>query len=128
MRTRILRVGQLLLVCLLLVGCFPSNPEEKYREAIAAVEGVEDVSVEWHRNGVGDSTRIDISTGTNDPSELRRILDGTLRAFIETTEAGEQTTLGYQVLSEDETVVLTPSDLGPVLATLGDIRRHYGLE
>ncbi|WP_323960321.1 hypothetical protein [Arthrobacter sp. JZ12] len=45
-----------------------------YREAIAAFDGVETVSVEWHRNGVGDST--------------------------------------------------TPSDLGVVLRTLGEIRRY----
>lgn len=122
------RICAVLLLSVVLVGCFPSNPEEKYREAIAAVEGVEDVSVEWNRNGVGDSTWIDIRAGTNDRSELRRILDETLRAFIETTDAGEHTTLGYQVLSEDQTVVLTPSDLGVVLRTLGEIRRYYGLE
>lgn len=122
------RICVVLLLSVVLVGCFPSNPEEKYREAIAAVDGVENVTVEWHRNGVGDSTWIDIWTETNDRSELRRILDETLRAFIETTDIGEHTTLGYQVLSEDQTVVLTPSDLGPVLATLSDIRRYYGLE
>ncbi|WP_323960322.1 hypothetical protein GC088_02415 [Arthrobacter sp. JZ12] len=117
-----------LLLSVVLVGCFPSNPEEKYWEAIAAVDGVEDVGVEWNRNGVGDSTRITVSTSTNDQAELRDILDRSLRAFIETTEQGEETTLSYRVLSQDQTIALDPADLGVVLYTLTDIRRYYGLE
>lgn len=125
---KIPRILATILLALVLAGCGPENPEEQYRDAIAAVDGVENVSVEWNRTGVGDSTRITVSTGTNDSGELRRILDESLRAFIESAGPGEHTTLSYRVLSQNRAVTLNPSDLGPVLQTPGDIRRYYGLE
>lgn len=122
------RSGAAMLLCLTLSGCGSANPEEKYREAIATVEGVQDVTVEWNRNGAGSSTRITVSTGSNEQAELRRILDDSLRAFAESTEPGEYTTLSYRVLSQDQSVTLTPDDLSGTMRGLDEIREHYGLE
>lgn len=122
------RSGAAVLLCLTLSGCGPSNPEEKYREAIATVDGVQDVKVDWNENGAGSSTRITISAASNEQTELSRILDESLRAFAESTEPGEYTTLSYQVLSEDQSVALTPDDLGVTVRGLDEIREHYGLE
>ena len=122
------RVGAATLLCLMLSGCGQSNPEDRYREAIASVDGVEDVVVEWNENGAGSSTRITVTAGSNEQTELRRILDDSLRAFAETTEPGEYTTLSYQVQSLDQSVTLTPGDLGSGMRGLDEIREHYGLE
>ncbi len=125
---RFTRSGAAVLLCLMLSGCGPSNPEEKYREAIATVDGVQDVVVDWNENGTGSSTRITVSADSNDQAELDRILDESLRAFAESTEPGEYTTLSYQVLSQDQSVTLTPDDLGANMRGLDEIREHYGLE
>lgn len=116
------------LALLLLSACGGSSPAGKYKEAISAVDGVESVTVEWARIGAGDSTSIEINTATGDTAELHRILDATVRAFIESVDLYEETTLNYMVYSQDRSLYLTPSNLGPVMRSLSDIREHYGIE
>lgn len=70
---------------------------------------------------------IDIVADTNDRAELERILDESLRAFIESTDEGDATSLNYLVYSQDRSTYLTPNDLGGSLRSLSDIRKHYGL-
>jgi hypothetical protein len=111
------------LALLLLPACGASSPADTYREAISAIDGVERVSVEWARIGAGDSTSIEIDT-----AELHRILDDTVRAFVESADRHEETTLNYMVYSQDRSEYLTPSDLGSVMRSLSDIREHYGID
>ncbi|WP_157359177.1 hypothetical protein [Arthrobacter sp. Soil782] len=116
------------LALLLLPACGASSPADTYREAISAIDGVERVSVEWARIGAGDSTSIEIDTATRDTAELHRILDDTVRAFVESADRHEETTLNYMVYSQDRSTYLTPSDLGSVMRSLSDIREHYGID
>ncbi|GAB3546922.1 hypothetical protein GCM10027404_08030 [Arthrobacter tumbae] len=113
---------------LLLSACGASSPAATYEQAISAVDGVESVTVQWERAGAGDLTFVDVSTATNDPTELHRILDGSMRAFIGSADPHEETTLSYLVYSQDRSTYLTPSDLGPVMRSLSDIREHYGID
>lgn len=117
------------LLCSLLVlpACSAPSPAGEYKEAISAVEGVESVSVEWERAGAGDLTFIAITTATNDPAELHQILDQAVRAFIESADPHEETTLSFMVHSQDRSTSLTPGALGPGMGTLSGIREHYGL-
>lgn len=117
-----------LCTCLLLTAC-ASSPAKDYEEAILAVDGVESVSVEYNRYaGMGDSTFIDISATTNQREELLRVVDDALRAFIESADPHEETTLAFTVHSQDESLSLTPGDLGQVGRTMSDIRKYYGLD
>ncbi|WP_299168336.1 hypothetical protein [uncultured Arthrobacter sp.] len=111
-----------------LSACGSSSPVGKYEQAISSIDGVAEVSVDYaSHGGVGDSADIEIVADTNDSTELQRVLDDSLRAFIESTVTGDETSLNYVVYSQDRSTFLTPGDLGTVLRTLGDIRRHYGL-
>ncbi|SDI05343.1 hypothetical protein SAMN04488693_105180 [Arthrobacter subterraneus] len=117
------------LFCAALTSCSAPSPAHRYQQAISAVSGVADVEVDYARHGgTGDSTDVEIVADTNDSEELQRILDRSLRAFIESTDPKEETSLNYLVYSRDRSTYLTPSDLGTVLRTLADIRRHYGLD
>lgn len=117
-----------MLLCAALSSCGSSSPAGKYEQAISPIDGVAEVEVEHSRHaGMGDSTDVEIVADTNDGTELQRILDDSLRAFIESTDTGDETSLNYVVYSQDRSTYLTPSDLGPVLRTLSGIRRHYGL-
>lgn len=126
---RTARILSAILLCAALSSCAgASSPADKYEQAISPIDGVAEVEVEHSRHaGMGDSTDVEIVAGTNDSAELQRILDRSLRAFIESTDTGEETSLNYVVYSQDRSTYLTPSDLGPVLRTLSDIRRHYGI-
>lgn len=116
------------LLCAALTSCSEPSPADRYQEAISAVSGVVEVEVEYARHGgTGDSTDVEIVADTNDPEELQRVLDRSLRAFIGSSDPKEETSLNYLVYSRDRSTYLTPSDLGTVLRTLADIRRHYGL-
>lgn len=116
------------LLCSALTSCSAPCPADRYQEAISSVSGVAEVEVEYaEHGGTGDSTDVEIVADTNDPEELQRILDRSLRAFIESTDPNEETSLNYLVYSRDRSAYLTPGDLGTVLRTLADIRRHYGL-
>ena len=118
-----------ILLCATLSSCGSSSPVGKYEQAISPIDGVAEVEVEHSRHaGMGDSTDVEIVADTNDGTELQRILDDSLRAFIESTDTGDETSLNYVVYSQDRSTYLTPSDLGPVLRTLSDIREHYGLD
>lgn len=112
-----------------LSSCSAASPADKYEQAISPIDGVAQVEVEHARHaGMGDSTDVEIVADTNDGTELRRILDDSLRAFIESTATGDETSLNYVVHSQDRSTYLTPSDLGPVMRSLSDIREHYGIE
>lgn len=114
--------------CLVLASCSQPSPAETYRQAISTVEGVAEVEVEYARHaGMGDSTDVEIVAEANDHTELQRILDESLRAFIESADEYEETSLNYLVYSQDRSVYLTPSDLGTVMGTLSEIREHYGV-
>jgi hypothetical protein len=116
------------LLCAALTSCSESSPANRYREAISSVSGVAEVEVEYTRHGgTGDSTDVEIVADTNDPEELQQVLDRSLHAFIGSSDPKEETSLNYLVYSRDRSTYLTPSDLGTVLRTLADIRRHYGL-
>lgn len=117
-----------ILLCAALSSCAGASPVDKYEQAISPIDGVAEVEVELSRHaGMGDSTDVEIVADTNDGTDLQRILDDSLRAFIESTDTGDETSLNYVVYSQDRSTYLTPSDLGPVLRTLSDIREHYGL-
>ena len=117
-----------ILLCVALSSCAATSPVGKYEQAISPVDGVAEVEVEHSRHaGMGESTDVEIVADTNDGAELQRILDDSLRAFIESTDTGDETSLNYVVYSQDRSTYLTPSHLGPVLRTLTDIRRHYGI-
>ena len=117
-----------ILLCAVLSSCAAASPVDKYEQAISSIDGVAAVEVEYSRHaGMSDSTDVEIAADTNDGTELQRILDGSLRAFIESTDLGDETSLNYVVYSQDRSTYLTPSDLGPVLRTLSDIREHYGV-
>lgn len=123
------RLAMTILLGFQLAACgSPISPAEKYEEAISAVEGVESVVVDWQRSGPGDSTGIEVSTDTNEPSKLKGILEDTLHAFAKSTEQGDATGLNYLVYSQDRSLYMTPGDLAPGLRGISDIREYYGLD
>lgn len=109
------------------MGLFRSR-DERYGDAISSVPGVAHCCARYTRHrGKGSTTRIEITTATNERDEMLQILEQSLKAFLLQTKKHEVTNFYFILYSQDHGQYLSPTDLGTLVRSLKDARKVVGL-